>query len=304
MSKGVTNELSRTFGEQVSYSNGILSIHELPLQYARSVAGLTSLLARQSGDIKFPIVSEREKEIVSLGQLLTRSLLENKGEIHVIAPVCPDYSQEDSESFYKTIGGGISPQAYAAIRSAFYIDTVFPKFGFKPTVEIIVANTEDDIPEIMQRFVQGNMNIYQNCCISSVHRINQLVSNKSISASTFTSFFSFDFQKTQYLYEQRIRSLMIENKQLYEEIVRLGERRTKRHAKILGRSEKAYELTIRYMAQYAALGTLIRKTEKPTIILNYPSPNLPFINAANYRTDEFSLSEMDKLVIPVLETVL
>ena len=58
------------------------------------------------------------------------------------------------------------------------------------------------------------------------------------------------------------------------------------------------------MAQYAALGTLMRKLNEPTILLNYPTPNLPFYNAAQYRSKEFSLSSEDSKVIPVVTTVL
>ena len=80
--------------------------------------------------------------------------------------------------------------------------------------------------------------------------------------------------------------------------------RKDRHSKILGRKEADYELTIRYMAQYAALGTLARRLEEPAILLNYPTPNLPFYNAATFRDAEFSLTDDDLRVVPIMETVL
>lgn len=304
LSRGVRSELSRRFNGEVVFDRGAYHLAPKPLSLLQAVAGVIAEVGSNSEVINLPNTSEREREAILLGQLLVDSLHEKRGRIRFLAPVCPDYSQESSDSFYQIIGDGISPQAYAAIRAARFIEQSFPKYGFEPTVEILVADTEDDIAEVMARCVDGNPKVYKNRCLASVRAIKDEVGNGSIDVTTFTLGLGGSFRQTQYEYENVIRALRVTNQKFDGEVRKLGEIRNERHSKILGRKEVDYELTIRYMAQYAALGTLARRVGEPTILLNYPTPNLPFYNAALYRDSQFLLSEDDMKVVPIMETVL
>lgn len=305
MSREVRNELGRRFDGGVAFDKGAFHMAPEPLRIVQAVAGLTSTVG-SSEVVNLPSNTEREREIVSLGNLLVTSLLEHKGRLRFITPVCPDYSQESSASFYQTIGEGISPQAQAAMRAARFIGQTFPHYGFDPKVEILVADTEDDIPEVMDRCVNGDSQVYKGRCLASVGAIKDDLNGAGdiVDVTTFTLGLGGQFRQTQYEYEDVIRRLRGINPKFDQEVQKLGDMRKDRHSKILGRREADYELTIRYMAQYAALGTLARRLEEPTILLNYPTPNLPFYNAAAYRDSQFALSDVDTKVVPIMETVL
>lgn len=305
LSRGVRNELLEQFKGEVLFDRGAFHLSDAPLSLVKSVAGLVAEVGSNPEVINLPNTTEREREAVSLGHLLVDSLANKKGGIRFITPVCPDYSQESSDSFYQTIGEGISPQARAAMRAARFIQETFPKYGFDPKVEIIVADTEDDIPEVIERCVDGDPEIYKNRCLASVKAIqDELDDDSIIDVTTFTRGLGGGFRQTQYDYEDVIRRLRTTNPKFDQEVQKLGDMRKERHSKILGRKEVDYELTIRYMAQYASLGTLARRVEEPTVLLNYPTPNLPFYNAASYRDSEFALTVDDLTVVPIMETVL
>lgn len=305
LSREVRGDISRKFGGGVIFNRGAFSFASEPLRFITVTAGLISQIGSAPELINLPNTTEREKELLSLGQLLVQSLHEKKGRLKFLAPVCPDYSQESSDAFYQTIGEGISPQAYAAIRASKFIEETFSQHGFDPKIQILVADTEDDIPEVMARCVNGDPEVYQSRCMASVRAIREeLSSKKDVDVTTFTQGLGNQFRQTQYDYEDVIRRLRKTNLKFDQEVQKLGEMRRDRHSKILGRKEINFELTIRYMAQYASLGTLARKYEEPTILLNYPTPNLPFYNAATFRDSRFSLSEDDLRVVPVMETIL
>lgn len=306
MSQKVRNEIARRFDGGILFDKGVFYLAPQPLAITQAVAGLTAMIGVDGEVINLPSSTEREKELVSLGSLLVTSLLEHQGHLRFITPVCPDYSQESSASFYQTIGEGISSQATAAMRAAVYIKQVFPEYGFDPKVDILVADTEDDIPEVMDRCVNGDPKIYKNRCLASVDAIKGELNGTGnlVEVTTFTEGLGGQFRQTQYEYEDVVRRLRTTNSKFDQEVQKLGDMRKERHSKILGRREVDYELTIRYMAQYAALGTLARRLEEPSILLNYPTPNLPFYNAAAYRDPQFSLSEADLKVVPIMETVL
>lgn len=305
LSHEVRHALSGRFPGEIISDRGVYTMAQRSLDTFSAVAGLVSKIGSFPEIINLPDTTEREKEFLSLGRLLIDALHDNRGRIRFFVPVCPNYSQESSITFYQTIGVGISPQAHAAIRASEFIRQTFPEYGFEPKVKILVADTEDDIPEVMERCVDGDSQVYKNRCFSSVRAIqDELNDVENISVTTFSLGLGDQFRQTQYRYEDIIRGLRSLDPKFGQEIEKMGGLRRERHSKILGRSEIDYELTIRYMAQYAALGTLTRRSGEPTILLNYPTPNLPFYNAAVFKNPQFSLSEDDLRVVPILETVL
>ena len=219
MSREVRNELGRKFDSGVVFDKGAFHMAPEPLRITKLVAGLTST-AGASEVVNLPNNTEREKELISLGSLLVTSLLEHRGRLRFVTPVCPDYSQESSVSFYQTIGRGISPQARAAIRAAEFIEQVFPQYGFDPKVEILVADTEDDIPEVMERCVDGDPQIYKARCLSSVGAIRSELNGTGnmTDVTTFTQGLGGQFRQTQYQYEDLISRLRGTNQKFDQEV--------------------------------------------------------------------------------------
>ena len=57
------------------------------------------------------------------------------------------------------------------------------------------------------------------------------------------------------------------------------------------------------MAQYSAMGSLLRSIDAPLVIMNYTTPNKAYYNAAAYIDRRLTVRENDAYkVIPVLGT--
>ena len=224
----------------------------------------------------------------------------DEAPIHIIAPVCPDYGSDDL--FYQAIGGGISPEAEGAIYASLALQKVSKMQKGDVKVAIAVADTEDDIPEIINRCAGGSVDTYKDSCQQSVNAIVRALGKRSkISVGTFTQFFGDEFRQKQYQYEDVMRARMVTDCTFAELVEKTSMVRTSRHAQILGREEINAELSVRYMAQYAALGTLLRSMPGITLGLNYPTSNRRFFNSGKYFGIE--LSENDSKVVPILGSI-
>ena len=248
-------------------------------------------------------IPEMKTERLALGEAFADSLIHHKGRLRFVSPVCPDYSRGDQ--FYQSIGTGVSPEAKAAIDAIKTLSPIFRKSDFQPEYTIIVANTEDDKEDIMKKVVEGDADKYEDSCLGSVNAIKRkLVRVPNMNVQTFTEFLGEDFRHMQYSYEDKIREVMSGDSNFHDEVVRIGEARKTRHSQILGREEQDYELTVRYIAQYAALGSIARQSDVPMILLNYDTPNRRYFNATFNKHPEIALQDKDKRkVIPIMGTV-
>lgn len=198
--------------------------------------------------------------------------------LEIIAPVCPDYSEDG-------IGHGIGREAVGAMKATRMILDIFRNItrdAIKLKIRILIADTEDDIPEIIERSARNDIRFYQNCCRDSAIAIDNGLNEESrntTSVHTFSDFLGVAFREAQYRFESLIKGMMSGDDRLRHEISDISSRRGKKYHSLLGRPEKSNELTIRYMAQYAALAYLMRKRSPPPLIMNYGTPNLDYLNA-------------------------
>lgn len=222
--------------------------------------------------------------------------LVNQSPLQALIPVCPDYGSSDP--YYQQMGSALSKEAEAGVRATESLKTTF---GQLVNPIILVADTETDIPEVIDRCGQGKIETYQDACQNSVCSIISRI--EDVSVTTFTDFFGDRFHQQQYQYETFIRGLMNEKEEFRSMIQEVSEQRREKYRKILGRGEQDNELTVRYMAQYAAFGSITRELYPHNgFIVNYPTPNRPYYNFATRLGA--TLYEKDFTVIPVLGSVL
>lgn len=254
-------------------------------------------LVRASDVIALPqTLLEREM----FAKILVDQVLGNDMSLLVIAPACPDYGT--GESFHSLIGSGISGEAQAALSGTLVLDKVFSRLGIKAEMQILIADTEIDHPEIIEKCAGGDVDFYQQQCSSVAEAVRNRVAISNIQVSTFTNVFGDTFHNAQHEYEALMRVRFQTNSSFRSEVERVSSERGLRHAQILGRDEKDGELAIRYMAQYLALGRIAREKSQPVIFLNYESPNRVYYNAGFYKGIE--MGEIDRQVIPVLGTII
>lgn len=268
------------------------------LYHIQEVAKAIRNLSTESESIRLPSTNI---ERVKLAQLFVdeRMTFEINRYMPCILPVCPDYGEGDQ--FHSIIKTGISREARAAINAVNAIHNSFSNVMLNMYFLVLIADTETDSTDILGRCANGDREKYLKACQDSTELIKREISpKKHVVVTTFSQRYGSKFIRLQNDYERLIRQKMTEIPKLRTEIEQVGQARKQRHSQILGREEKDYELTIRYMAQYAALGILCRGGE--AIIVNYPTPNKGFINADLYKG--LILSFERKPVIPVFESVL
>ena len=263
------------------------------------VAGVVRPVAENQDYSRLP---EYKSEKIAFANLLADAVTQT-GRIDFLLPVCPDYGS--GHSFYQRMHGGVSLEAMGAINFAGYMDAVVQSVGLESSYTIMVADTEDDIPEIIDRVADGNIEQYKASCHASVESIrNQVGHINSVQVTTFSELLGDDFRTCQYGYEEGLRSLSENNSKFRSSVERVGCQRVGRHSQILGREEQNFELTYRYMAQYASLGTVMKYRGSETLaIVNYPTPNRKFLNATQNVDRSISMLESDNRVIPVLGSI-
>lgn len=225
---------------------------------------IASLIANKDS-LRLP---ETGPEMEALTQILVDSALTD-GKVTCIFPVCPDYAADRL-----SIGNAISAEGKGGIEGAKAFISILKNAGYSPHAEILIADTEDDRIDILQRSAQNNATYYRRQCEGSVYAMRKEVADvPEIAVATFSQYLGVKFRELQYQFENTFRRHDV----LREKIAKIGESRRTKHATILGREENEYELSFRYAAQYAALGELVRG--KGNILIgNYPTPNKRFVN--------------------------
>ena len=198
--------------------------------------------------------------------------------LEFFCPVCPDYSKVDY-----SLSNGISDSAEQCLAHARELSDALA--GTNHKFYILLADTEDDLPSVLRRLTNGNLTDFFSRCETSVQKINTTAGNlypTHIQAIRFQEYFGDQFRTQQYAVEINIRKRMQCSPSLRREVEQISEERAAKHALILGRPERDNELTIRYMAQYGALGILLRKHAigfAKTIVMNYETPNNKYYNS-------------------------
>lgn len=299
MVRDVRRKLGEMYPRQIESSSGSFVMNEHVFNTLKNISEAALSITDHSDTLRLPETNAERKEFI---ESVADSVFDEKGIIFV-APVCPDYSK--GELFYREMGEAISPEAQAAISAVKTLSEHFPKTKISTSFLLLVANTEDDKPEIIKNCVNGDIDRYKKMCEGSAKGIrNKLQEIDNVQVSTFTDVLGDTFRETQYVYEEKIRKSMESKDKFRAEVVSIGDKRSQRHSQILGRKEEDYELTVRYMAQYAALGSLAKRSAQRIIFLNYETPNRLYFNAAINRNKDIALSEKDiQKTIPVLGTV-
>lgn len=224
--------------------------------------------------IKFPDIKQGYQEFVA-GLARER--------INIIGIACPNYL-----SGYR-LGEGISQEAQLYIDNLPLFIQVASSLGVAVSGELLVANTEDDMPELLERLTQGSQEDFEKRCLRSVQAIRDELT--SLAAGTENSVLRVDllrtaipdFRERQRLEERKIYQQLGRDSALLAQVNQVSAQRGNKYQEILGRRERDYELTIRYMAQYRALGRVARQRMLErgglVVIFNYSTPNLREINA-------------------------
>lgn len=295
LSINTREHLSKTFPGEVINNKGRFLFSERTQKLESNILSVIKTFDNNTESIRLP---EYKSERSGLVRVLISSMSNADGNLNVFCPVCPDYGK--GSDFYRTMGEGLSPEARAGVEATKVLLNLFPEVGLKPKVTILVADTEDDLPEVIENCTGGSVGLYKDKCQRSVNVIGEALSKYDVNVTTFTHGLGDNFRATQYLFEQVLRK---NSSGSFANLVKSsGSERSEKHSQILGRRENNFELTFRYMAQYAALGHILR-TDDLAILMNYQTPNRKFYNASTNVNRSIILDDRDYKVVPVIGTV-
>lgn len=288
--------LNRTLPAECVMEKGGYYLTEDGNEILKLMGNYIGELSRYPDALRLPN-SKVERE--ELTKKIIDFIINPQSSLFFLTPVCPDYKSQTASS-NRLIGQEISNEAKAGIRTNKIIKKIFPD-GRCPAL-ILIADTEFDNLEIIENCANGDKDYYLDQCRLSVQKIQDKIKESCVEVSTFTEYFGNNFHNRQHDYQARINHERRENFKLQQLLTIISKARTEKHAEILGRPEKGEELSIRYMAQYAALGSLMREISPNAIAINYSSPNREFYNLA--RNTGIQLIQEDALIIPVLGSIL
>lgn len=223
-------------------------------------------------EIKFPSVRRGYREFVN-------GLV--SGKIQFIGVGCPEYLEN-----YR-LGDGISAETQLYLNNVPLFTALVSSSGVEIEGKLLIANTEDDMPEVLQRLTGGDGKEFTDRCARSVSRIRDNLNsdglrNPRIEVGLLLDFMP-GFRQRQYHQESLIRLAMVHDQRLRKRVQTISEQRAEKYQEILGREERSNELTIRYVAQYQVLGKCLKELTRTTgttfIIFNYSTPNLEEFNS-------------------------
>lgn len=236
-----------------------------------ALSRLVALEANMDGDqVLFPAGPSR-----GYGALV--KCLAEERECTFVAVTCPEYL-EDYE-----LGEGLSPQSELYLSVLPRAVSAMRENGLNVSGgRVLVANTEDDMPEVLERLTGGDRNEFVKRCEASADKVRVRLGREDVADVGLLKDFVPGFTQLQYEKEGVIRRLMGADLKFAKKTERISGKRKGKYELILGRQEEDCELTIRYMAQYAVLGDRLREESRANgklqVMFNYSTPNLDVVN--------------------------
>jgi len=199
--------------------------------------------------------------------------------INFVGVGCPNYLEG-----YR-LGEGISDQAQLYIDNVPEFIDVLGKIGVEAAGSLLIADTEDDLPEALGRLTDGDVEMFKAGCEASAEmmqaEVDRIVGKGLLSCGLLMDFDP-RFRERQYRHESQVGDSLSRDDGLRNFVMETSRVRKDKYQEILGRDERDCELTIRYIAQYRSLAErlreLVMRTGELYILFNYQTPNLAMVN--------------------------
>jgi len=193
-----------------------------------------------------------------------------RGDVHIIAPACPDYSHQDGKYTFRTLGSGVSLLAEHQIaflkRVSDILDSRFT---------ILIADQEA-LDSGLQKALGLSMEDFQRRVLGSLRATQEIVQPLGWAAEAMTSFFPDLLER-----EEEEEEAILADSSLLPKVERDSYFRSEMYRKILGplsTLEQFRERTLRTAAQYRAVAALA--ANKGLVVSNHSTTNLSWYKTA------------------------
>jgi len=238
---------------------------------------------------------------VILGKALSKEMI-----VRFYAPVCPDYPLYSISAQLGTGLGDTIPPVISFMRG---IIPLLEEYKVPHYFQVLLADTEIDIPEIIELLSDGPDDFLLRCkktITTAQESTPDLFCNENHQFNTFSEFFGETWHTMQYFWENVVRTQMSKDERFKYILTNLATSRTQKYFFQMGRRlsrEEKLDMAVRHYAQYHALGYWMRQYEG-SIMINTDSPNLrairkPFVIQSETHPIPLDLPDQNKR-IPII----
>lgn len=251
------------------------------------------------------LTSNEEKLLGEVPKWVIKNIknrLKRINKLIFVSAVCPDYERKDGKFTYTNVGDGLPFIAEAHLKIMTRISRCCREIGIETEYHVTLADTEFDLPEVMNHLVKGDSDEFLRRCQSSVDIILQKAKTLDIpifTSTRFTEIFPQWFDYYQVALDHMVNKVKtapqgdsIISNLTYEIATRFPLYRAMAGAKVL--NTYCHGMVLRQWAQYMAWGKCAAGVfGEHFIMLNHDTPNLGFVN------DQFFRKEKQR--IPILK---
>lgn len=212
------------------------------------------------------------------------------GTLILVSAVCPDYERADRRFTYKNVGWGVPYIAGQHLEVVKALISQIPN-SVKVTYHVTLADTEFDLPLVMDHLVGGDPNEFLQRCQLSCEKILERALEINLpvkSSSRFTEVFPQWFQLYELALLQFKQEAKVSSSTGYD-LESGAQKRVPLYAAMAGHEvgvEYCREMVLRQWAQYAAWGEAARGVfGQDFVMINHSTPNLGRVNDQIFRND-------------------
>jgi|GEM_PF-5268439 len=246
-------------------------------------------MKRRTGELQFQLPNVPEIPAWVLRSIERRI---KKGNLTIVSAVCPDYERINGRFTYKSVGCGVPYVAGQHLQVVKSLISQIPE-SVQVTYSVTLADTEFDLPLVMDHLVGGDPCEFLRRCQASCENIFRLAQAQGLpikSSNRFTKIFPKWFE----FYNLALQGFRFEaetNSSTSFDLAANANSRSSLYFAMTGGvnegdPEYCREMVLRQWAQYAAWGEAAREVfGQDLIMINHSTPNLGRVNDQLFRRD-------------------
>lgn len=237
------------------------------------------------------VAGDADRLLVEVPPWVTRALSRRmgKGKLILVSAVCPDYERCEGRFTYRSMGSGLPFTARQHLGIAARIMEILAQESMALEYHITLADTEFDLPLVVEKLAEGEVERFLEKCESSCRRLKEearAMGLPLISCGRFTAQFPNWFPH----YQEALTIINEEGRTNPTRECDLNANAAKR--KPLYQAMAAQPITLEYcrhmvmrqLAQYMAWGRCAEETfGSEMIMMNHTTPNLSCVNHPRFR---------------------
>lgn len=228
------------------------------------------------------------------------------GKLVLVSAVCPDYERRNGRFTYRGMGAGLPFTAAQHLPLVQRIQRVVSEVGAVLDYHITLADTEFDLPLVVEHLVGGDAALFLERCEASCVELAREARALGLPlrrCGRFTEIFPDWFLK----YEQALEIINWELKRDHSvrQDVELGTySRLPLHRAMAGRgvtADYSRKIVVRQLAQYMAWGECAEKVfGEGLVMMNHTTPNLSRVNHQAFRAgrERIPIIQLDISTMP------